>query len=187
LSHQITAYLEDLARSAGILSAGERYRDNSRLTANALALGGNGIADQYRAGAAEATVDVVIMNGGGADLLGSPCNPADASCPTLANAAAAVAQLFAKLGEDGVQHVIYAFYPDPVDSTMRARVDAFRPLAESACASSPVPCAWLDLRPVFAGHYGEYIQSDGLDPTAAGSQASATAIAALMRDQCIAQ
>jgi lysophospholipase L1-like esterase len=187
LGHQITAYLEDMERSAGALSAGERYRDNSSLTANALALGGNGIADQYRAGLAEAGVELVIMNGGGADILGSPCDPTDASCPTLMNAAAALAQLFSEMAEDGVQHVIYAFYPDPVDGGVRGRVDAFRPLAESACANSPVPCAWLDLRPVFAGHYGEYIQPDGLNPTAAGSQASAAAIAALMREQCIAQ
>jgi lysophospholipase L1-like esterase len=50
-----------------------------------------------------------------------------------------------------------------------------------------MPCAWLDLRPTFAGHYDEYVQADGLNPTAAGSQASAEAIAALMRDGCIAQ
>ena len=185
-SHQITAYLEDLARSAGTLAAGERYRDNSRLTANALAFGGNGIHDEYQAGVTEATVKVVIMNGGGADVLASSCAP-NASCPSLEAAAAAARDLFTQMATDGAQQVIYAFYPDPVDPSVRAQMDTLRPLVQSACAASPVPCAWLDLRPTFAGHYSEYVQVDGLNPTAAGSQASAEAIAALMRDQCIAQ
>lgn len=185
-SHQITAYLEDLARTAGTLGAGERYRDNSRLTANALAFAGNGIHDEYQAGVTEAPVKVVIMNGGGADVLASTCAP-NASCPPLEAAAAAARDLFAQMATDGVQQIIYAFYPDPTDSLVRAQMDTLRPLVQSACAASPVPCAWLDLRPTFAGHYTDYIQADGLDPTAAGSQASAEAIAALMREQCIAQ
>jgi hypothetical protein len=185
-SHQITAYLEDLARSAGTLAAGERYRDNSRLTANALAFGGNGIRDEYQAAATEAAVKVVVMSGGGADVLASACTP-NTSCPTLEAAAAAARALFAQMAMDGAQHIIYAFYPDPVDSGIRAQMDILRPLVQSACATSPVPCAWLDLRPTFAGHYGEYIQVDGLNPTAAGSQASAQAIWTLMREQCIAQ
>ena len=185
-SHQTTAYLEGLARSAGTLAAGERYRDNSRLTANALASGGNGILDEYQAGVTEAKVKVVLMNGGGADVLASMC-AANASCPALEAAAAGARDLFARMATDGVQHVIYAFYPDPVDSGVRAQMDTLRPLAQSACAASPVPCTWLDLRPTFAGHYSEYIQADGLNPTAAGSQASAQAILELMREQCIAQ
>lgn len=185
-SHQITAYLEDLARNAGTLAAGERYRDNSRLTANALAAGGNGIQDEYQTAFTEAPVKVVVMNGGGADVLVSTCAPST-SCPTLEAAAAAARALFAQMATDGVQQIIYAFYPDPVDSGVRAQMDILRPLAQNACAASPVPCAWLDLRPTFAGHYGEYIQADGLNPTAAGSQASAQLIWALMRQQCIAQ
>lgn len=185
--HQITAYLEDLARNAGALSAGERYRDNSRLVANALALAGNGIADQYDAGVADADVDVVIMNGGGADVLLGSCDTPDASCPAIANAVAAATMLFARMAENGVLDVVYVFYPDPVDSSVRARMDALRPLLQSACASSPVPCHWLDLRPIFAGHYNEYISTDGLNPTAAGSNASAAAIWSVLQQQCIAQ
>jgi hypothetical protein len=154
---------------------------------NSLALGGNGILDQYNEGFAEASVDVVIMNGGGADVLVGSCDVPDASCPVLAAAAAAANELFAKLADDGVRHVIYAFYPDPADASVRARMDAFRPLAESACAASPVACEWLDLRPIFADHYANYIQSDGLNPTATGSQATAAAIWSVMRARCIAQ
>ena len=58
---------------------------------------------------------------------------------------------------------------------------------QKACEESAVPCHWLDLRTVFAGHYGEYLAADGLDPTTGGSQASATAIWEIMQRYCIAQ
>jgi hypothetical protein len=62
-----------------------------------------------------------------------------------------------------------------------------RPLIEKACATSAVPRRWLDLRPTFAGHYADYVMADGLNPTEAGSQASAGAIWATMWENCIAQ
>jgi hypothetical protein len=186
-SHQVTAYLEDIARNAAVLGSGERYRDNSRLIDNALALGGNGIASQYEAGIAESPARVVIMNGGGADVLVGSCDVVDASCPTLAAAAAALPQLLAKMAADGVLHVVYVFYPDPVDPGVRAKMDALRPLVQDACENSAVACHWLDLRPTFAGRYDELIQSDGLNPTAIGSQVTAQMIWSVMQQYCIAQ
>lgn len=186
-THQITAYLEDTARGASVLAAGERYRDNSRLLENALALGGKGIAAQYQAGAAESKVQVVIMNGGGADLLLGACESADADCPVIVDAAAAAAELLAQMAADGVLHVVYVFYPDPVDAGVRAKMDALRPLIQAACEASPVACHWLDLRSEFAGQYAAYITPDGLNPTAAGSQATARATWAVMQQYCVAQ
>lgn len=186
-SHQITAYLESLARDAGTVSAGERYRDRSSLLANALALSGAGISGQYASGASEAAVKVVIMDGGGADALLGSCDTPDANCPVIAAAAAAAQALFAQMAADHVQHVLYVFYPDPGDANVRARLDALRPLIQSACQNAPLPCHWLDLRPVFTGQYAEYIQADQLNPTDAGSRASAQAIWALMQQSCIAQ
>jgi lysophospholipase L1-like esterase len=186
-SHQITAYLEGFARSAGTLSPGDRYRDGSSLTANSLALAGDGVAEQYLAAVADAEVTVVIMNGGGADVLLGACELTDASCPTLADAAAAAEALFADMADRGVQHIVYAFYPDPLDAVVRAKMDALRPLVQAACERSPAPCHWLDLREAFAGHYDQYLQDDGLNPSDAGSQASAAAIWATMQARCIAQ
>jgi hypothetical protein len=186
--HQIAAYLEGFARSAGALPSGARYRDNSRLTANTLAAGG--IADEYAAAIAEAGVKVVIMSGGGADVLVGPCDTVDASCPAIASAAAAARDLLTRMAADGVLDAVYVFYPDPVKDTtpnLRAKVDALRPLIESACTNSAVRCHFLDLRPTFAGHYPEYIQADGMNPTPAGSQATAQEIWALMQSACIAQ
>jgi hypothetical protein len=186
-SHEITAFLEDLARTSGALTTGERYRDNSRLIGNALALMGNGIAEQYASAAAEAAVKVVIMNGGGADVLVGSCETADAGCPLLTAAESAAEALLAQLSEDGVQHVVYVFYPDPTDEALRERMSALRPLIQNVCESSSVPCHWLDLRPTFAAHYDEYIEPNGLNPTTAGAEATAQALWALLQQQCIAQ
>jgi len=187
-SHQITAYLEGFARDAGVLPTGARYRDSSRLTANAL--GSGGITEQYTSALAEAEVKVVIMNGGGADVLVGSCDTVDASCPTIAGAAAAARDLLARMATDGIVDVVYVFYPDPVKDTtpnLRAKVDALRPLIESACEGSAVRCHFLDLRPTFQGHYADYVQADGMNPTDEGSRASAQAIWTLMQSACVAQ
>lgn len=184
-NHQITAFLEDLARNEGALSAGDRYRDNSSLVANGLAVGG--LLEQYAAGVAEGDVRLVIMNGGGADILLGSCETPATDCPDLIAAAASARELLDRMAADGVLNVVYAFYPDPLDASVRVKMDALRPLIQDACESSSTPCHWLDLRPVFAGHYDEYIQPDGINPTAAGAQASARAIWETLRLNCIAQ
>lgn len=189
LSHQIAAYLEDHARNAGAIGAGERYRDSSRLVGNALAFNGNGIADQYTsAHEDDADIRVVIMNGGGADALVDACDVPVAECPLLVDAADAAAELLSRMAADGVTQVVYVYYPDPQRADVLERIDALRPLIQEACQSSPVPCRFLDLRPVFEGRYAEYIiPGDGLNPTAQGSQATAGAIWAAMQELCIAQ
>jgi len=83
--------------------------------------------------------------------------------------------------------LISVFYKDNLDVAMREKIDALRPLIEAACENSPVPCHWLDLRPTFAGHYDEYVSPDGINPTDAGSRASAGAIWATMQRDCLAQ
>jgi hypothetical protein len=105
----------------------------------------------------------------------------------IADAAAAARDLLAEMAADGVLHVVYAFYPDPMDASLRAEMDALRPLVETACESSAVACHWLDLRTIFADHYPEYLQADGLNPSAAGSRATAQAIWSVMQQYCVAQ
>lgn len=188
LTHQITAGVEELARAGGSLPAGQRYRDESTILNNALALNGNGIEGQYARAVEEGSVSVVIMNGGGADVLNGSCDdPPTPECPVLAAATEAARELFARMATDGVAHVVYAFYPDPVDVTVREKMDVLRPQLEAVCEQSPAPCHWLDLRAVFEGRYAEYIAPDGLNPTAAGSLAAADAIWRTMQEYCVAQ
>lgn len=189
-SHQITAYLENLARTAGVLDVGDRYRDQSRLTMNALALNGEGIRSQYETASAETPARVVIMNGGGADILLGSCESTDQDCPLIKNAAAALSELLADMATDSVDAVIFLGYPlpqPPQPEGVGERLEVLRPLLENACQTADLPCTWIDLRPVFADHYDEYIQGDGLNPTAAGAEQSAAAIWETMQQLCIAQ
>jgi hypothetical protein len=185
ISHQVTAYLEQHARDSGVLAVGERYRDNSSTTDNALAMGGNGIANQYARGIAEADVDVVVMDGGGTDLLLASCAIPAGECPALSDAAAGAETLLAQMAANGVSHVVYAFYPDAVDATMREKMDALRLLIEPVCANSPTPCHWVDLRGPLAAP--GTLSEDGLLPTPAGSAATAAVIWDVMARECIAQ
>jgi hypothetical protein len=187
-SHQITAYLEEYARQAGTLQAGERFRDYSSVTANSLALIDKFLAKQYTNGESEAAAKVVLLCGGGADVLAGTCaNPPTTECPMLIAATAAAEQLLAQMATDGVSDVLWFFYPDPIDTGLRAKMDLLRPMVQNACANSAARCHFIDLRSTFEGHYAEYIASDGMNPTAAGSQAAAEAIWATMKSACIAQ
>lgn len=187
ITHGITAFVEDAARQSGVLSAGERYRDFSSVMGNTLALLGNGIEDQYAAATKEGPAKVVIMTGGGADVLIGSCDVIAADCPLLVEASNAASALFARMANDGVEHILYVFYPDPSDPTLREKVDTLRPLLRTACEGSPVPCHWVDLRPAFDGNEATYLNSEGTTPTTAGAQVSAAAIWSVMQQQCIAQ
>jgi hypothetical protein len=184
ISHQVTAYIEQYAREAGVLAVGERYRDNSATINNALAMGGNGITAQYTRGVEEGDVRVVIMDGGGPDVLLSACPAPVEACPALLAAADAAQALLDQMAADGVTDVVYAFYPDPVDAAMLERMDALRELIEPICAASTVPCHWVDLRTSLTGG-AEHLSPDGLIPTDVGSQVSASAIWGVMRQECV--
>lgn len=186
-THQITAYLEDLSRTQGTLPEGERYRDSSRTVGNTLAVGGNGIADQYAAAVADGAVSVVIMNGGGADALLAQCDPIDSNCPELVNAAMAAESLLATMATDGVTDVVYAYYPATTDEALSAKLDALQPLIESACSNAALDCHWIDLEDTFSGNAATYLAADGSLPTSAGSEASAREIWRVMQSDCIGQ
>lgn len=180
---------------ADALDGRERYDDRARLTLNALALGGRGIEDQY-VGAREARpVDLIVMTGGGADVLLGSCptpefppedgSPAvDASCPVIAEAVVAARDLLMRFGQEGVTRVLFVFYPDPLVPAVRERVDVLRPLVEEVCGASDL-CHFIDLRPVFEGRYDVYIQEDGLNPTEAGSRAVAEAVGEALDELCV--
>ena len=187
LTHGITAFVEDAARQSGVLSAGERYRDFSSVTGNTLALLGNGIEAQYAAATEEGPAKVVIMTGGGADVLIGSCDVISSDCPLLVDASNAASALFERMANDGVEHIVYVFYPNPSDATLREEVDMLRPRLRTACEGSPTPCHWVDLRPAFTGKEASYLSAEGTTPTTAGAQASATAIWSVMQQQCIAQ
>ena len=184
--HRITAFLEDLARSHGSLMPGERYRDFSSSVANGLALAGTGITNQYVAALAESPVRVVVMTGGGADVLLGSCDVVSDACPLLVAAVTEAEALLQRMAADGVEQVVYTFYPDPTDAELRAKVDALRPLLEGACSRSSVACSFVDLRPAFDGH-DDYLNAEGIFPTQEGARVAASEIWSFMSAGCIAQ
>lgn len=183
--HQVTAHLEEMAIAAGSLTAGEHFRDNSSNTDNTLASGELSIANQYAKGKAEDPVKVVIMDGGIADLALGRCDTSPKpDCPVITDLVADARELLSQMAQDGVGNVIWFFYPDPPDTTLRDKVDVSRPLLADVCKNSVTPCHWLDLRPMFDGHYSEYTEPVGY-PTDAGAKATAAAIWATMQQSCI--
>jgi hypothetical protein len=166
--HRLTPALE--------AKAPQRYRDQSSLFDNTLALFGRGIAAQYAAGKAAGSVRLVVMAGGGADALLGSCDADVDACPALRGAASAASDLLTQMANDHVERVVYVYYPDPTDAALRTKIDTLRPMLRHVCEGASIPCRWVDLRSIFDGKSTDYLASDGMNPSAAGAEASATAI-----------
>jgi hypothetical protein len=181
LSHAISHDLDSIARKAGVLSATDTFRDYA---VSGTQLSGGitpSIPRQYTNARTSRPVKYVIMDGGGNDCLNATCTtPPLITCQNLQNAMNAAKALLDTMGRDGVLKVMYFFYPDPqgnLQQTLQPKLDTLRPRIQNIVLNQTTPiCYWLDLRPTFAGHYSQYIMSDGIHPTATGSLAAANAI-----------
>ena len=167
--------VRNLARDAGAIGRTDDY-----VVAAAPAATMATIATQYDARqAGSIKVKVLILDGGTWETLNSM-----GSAMSVMDAANAFSALLANVASDGtVQHVIY-FLPPELPAIYG--VAALRPLVRAACEGSTVPCHFLDLQPLWAGH-PEYTMSNGILPTEAGAAVVADAIWALMQQNCIAQ
>lgn len=181
-----TSRLEQAAVDAGILASGEHYRDEAMAVSSLLATGSLSFDNQYSNARADGPARVIIMDGGATDVLNGQCaGMLTPDCPAAHAAVTGAEQLFTRFAKDGVEHIVYFFYGDPVGNpTLKDGLDLMRPLLQNACGRSAVPCHWLDLRPVFAGH-PEYVGTDGLVFTDAGASAAAAAAFAFMQKQCV--
>ena len=184
----MVGYLDQLGRAEGSLLEGESYRDRSSSLNSLLGQVSFTISSQYAAAALEGPARIVVMNGGLADMLQETCSdPPTADCPLVVSTAAGARSLLSRMADDGVEAIVYAFYPDPLGNPgLLARIDVLRPLIETACRASRAPCHFLDLRPVFDGHYDDYVGPDGLVFSASGAEATAQAIWSLMKARCVA-
>jgi hypothetical protein len=182
-----TRQLEQAAIDARTLSADEHYRDNAMAVSSLFAAGPYSFDNQYTNARVDGPARVIIMDGGATDVLNGQCaGMLTADCPAAQAAVAGAEQLFARFAKDGVEHVVYFFYGDPPGNpTLKDGLDLLRGLLRNVCGRSPVPCHWLDLRPVFADH-PEYVGTDGLVFTDAGAAAAAAATFAFMQKQCVA-
>jgi hypothetical protein len=170
LSHDITKRLEQNAKNAGIMDLSDNFRDSS--VSGTMLNGGISptIPTQYKNGVNAGTVKYVIMDGGGNDcMMGS-----------VDGAANSFKSLLKQMESDGIVKIFYLFYPDAMGSmagTLNPNLNKLRPIIQDAVTKSTAPKGYfLDLRPTFEGKYSQYILSDGIHPTTAGSNAAADAI-----------
>ena len=181
MSHGITKEIEKQAKANGSLGASETYIDNSVSGTLLSGSDANAIPKQYAKAAQGKMIKYVLMDGGGNDCL--QANNGDAAL-TAAQA------LFPTMAKDGVEKVVYFFYPDPLKSfasgTLKTCLDALRPKMKALCDGLTAPkCYWIDLRTTWNGHM-DYTD-DGIHPTTAGSVATGDAIWEVMKTNCVAQ
>jgi lysophospholipase L1-like esterase len=180
----IPSKLSGLARAAGAIAMSESYQSfavsGTQLTTGEIPM-------QYDQAKAESPVKVVLMDGGGNDLLwGGQCKDGPESC---AQVLMVVQTLFQQMAADGVKDVVYFFYPDPmgIGASIKEAQDTLRPEMKELCDSATdVRCVWVDQRESWEGHYDTYTE-DGIHPTEAGSEASAKQIWDAMVASCVAQ
>lgn len=169
-----------LARAAGSLGANDSYVDKSVSGTWIGNTASNAIPKQYTNNSNG--VRFVIMNGGGNDCWQGG-QPSDRT-----NALNAAEQLFEDMAKNGVEKVVYHFYPDPIGSqfnSLKACLDLLRPDMKALCDSqTALDCHWLDLRETWDGH-PEYT-SDGIHVAGPGNVPTATAIWNTMEENCVA-
>jgi hypothetical protein len=169
-----------LARAAGSLGPSDSYVDRS-VSGTWIGNGaGNSIPNQYRNNSDG--VRFVLMNGGGNDCW----QGGQESHRTAALNAAE--ELFQDMAENGVEKIVYFFYPDPIGNqyaSLTACLDLLRPAMKDLCDSQTAPeCYWVDLRETWDGH-PEYT-SDGIHVAGPGNVPTATAIFEAMEANCVA-
>jgi hypothetical protein len=169
-----------LARAAGSLGASDSYVDKS-VSGTWIGNGAsNSIPAQYRSNSDG--VRFVLMNGGGNDCWQGGME----SHRTAALNAAET--LFEDMAENGVEKIVYFFYPDPIGASfasLTACLDLLRPAMKTLCDELTAPkCYWVDLREAWEGH-PEYT-SDGIHVAGPGNVPTATAIFESMQENCVA-
>ena len=184
--------IEAHARMEGALGATETYRNYA---VSGTSLGNGQIPSQYEtAKTLNKDIKVVIMDGGGNDvlILNPVClsaKPAanSASCVmTVQNAISAAQKLLDEAAADGVEDVVYFFYPS-VPAVTGDILDYSEPKAQAFCDGAQKPrCHFVSTKAAFAGMSG-LIGLDNIHPTVQGAQLIADLIWARMVKDCIAQ
>lgn len=184
------------AAKDGALMAGQAYRSYAVAGATMAAASLNMIPPQWpSAKTASADIKVVIMDGGGNDVLinnpqcKNPGSQNDATCKMVVNnTVMAVGNLIDDFKKTGVGDLIYFFYPHAPTGGADISDYALGILQNSAklVTDANFRMYVVDLVPLFNNH-SDYYYLDGIHANATGEQVIADAIYAVMKDHCIAQ
>jgi hypothetical protein len=167
--------VRNLARVAGAIGPSDDYTIKAAAAATMAT-----IAAQYTTEETSATkVKVLIMDGGTWDTITSNTSA------TVTSVADTFTQLLSTVATDGtVIAVIYFLTPE---LSGIPGVPELRPLLEQSCASSAVPCYFLDLQRFWTDPSAYNTATNPPVPTQAGASVIGDQIWAIMQANCIAQ
>jgi lysophospholipase L1-like esterase len=179
----------------GALQSGQNYTDYA-VAGTTLASGSAMIPGMWtQAKAANANIQVVIMDGGINDVLinNMQCKASgssmDATCKqVVANSLAAAKMMISDMKASGVTEVIYFFYPHPPTGASEI-IDYSSPMVRTMCDSlsdDKFQCRFLDTVSLFDGHNNWYA-TDGIHANAMGEQAIADMVWKQAKADCAAQ
>jgi lysophospholipase L1-like esterase len=169
-----------LAIANGSLKQGEQYHDFS---VSGTRMGDGAIPRQYTQAQAQHNIRYVLMNGGGNDCL--QANDPNAPIP-------AAEKLFQEMAADGVEKIVYFFYPDAgggfAGGSLQTCLNQYRPKIKALCDGLTAPkCYWVDLAETEWKGNESAFTSDGIHPNGQGSVVTAKAIWNTMVENCVAQ
>jgi hypothetical protein len=147
------------------------------------------IPDQYRAAKGGGPIQSIIMDGGGNDVIigDLTCSltglqPETVCEGTVRSALAAANDLLTEAASEGVQEVIYFFYPYIASDVLNGVLDGANPRFKEICENHQlIDCTFVDTR---EGYDPAWLTIDGIHPTTEGSEFIATKIWAVMQNNC---
>jgi hypothetical protein len=187
---------------------------NKAVAGTAMAAGGIGLIPPQFDSLVGTDIRLVILDGGGNDILIPPTGSPGTNCKNMAGnsmtkactdiiaaALAAGATLMQKMADNGVKDVIFFGYPHVPPSTLGGSngnelIDYATPLTKASCdgelmaTGGKLTCHFVDLRTPF-GNSGvagtPNIVSGDVHPTQAGQTIIATEIEKVMKASCLGQ
>jgi len=197
----MASFVEQHGRMDGALKTGDTYR-NLAVAGTTLAAPPAAIQSQWTSAMSMKPVKVVVMSGGGNDVLinNTQCRPegseARAECKAVVQASLdATKKMFASMKEAGVSDVIFFWYPHIPGGLLTGYEkgtsisDYTFPMLDAIAKSASTDTFHAYMVPtveIFEGH-PEYFYSDGLHANDTGTAKISDAIWKVMKDNCIGQ
>jgi hypothetical protein len=177
----ISSELERLARQEGYIVQNDSFRRIAVSGAN-----GSLILKQYDG--CTPKPPLLITDWGLIDMMQGCGDSPAVDCPIIKTTLNTLHQYISAMKAGGTRRFIFIRYPDAQGSqwaNLKTNLDILMPEIEKICKTSSDPkCLWVDLRPIWEGHYDKYT-SDGIHCTNAGGAATAAALWRALREHGI--
>jgi lysophospholipase L1-like esterase len=197
----LASFLGEIAAKEGALMAGDSYRDLA-VAGTTLAAPPADIPNQWETAKATKPIKVVVMTGGGNDVLinNQQCraegSESKADCKEVVqNSLDTAKKLFTDMQGTGVSDVLYFWYPHIPGGLLTGYErgtsisDYTYPMLEAIAKSASTDTFHVYTVPTVAifENHPEYFYSDGLHANDTGEAKIAEAIWKAMKDNCIGQ